>query len=1063
MTEPASDDKPSNAAATPPPQNAADTGGASGVLFPHTPPTISGTVVDISTLASRPIEDLSSEQLLRVASRMNVRERMVPALGGIPLLAKLGQGGMGAVYYGVHPRLHLEVAVKVLASHLSFQNPSAVDRFLREARTAARVKSPHLVTVLDVNEEQGLHFLVMEFVRGISAGAHLKQTLAQGARGLTEAAALDLCIAVTQGLAAAHEEGIIHRDIKPDNILIPLSKDGRELRLAESKLADLGLARAEEGEQGLTASQVALGTPGYMAPEQAMDSKLTGKASDVFSVGATLYAFLTGRAPFSGSSFIQVLMATAQQPHAPLASVRPDVSPETAALVDRCLSKEPEKRYGDALALLEALRASRATLAQEATLIFPATAPSVHGARAPGGSKVTPAGYPPPLPPPSVVTSPQPVGTVAPIASSPRRRRWAAVLLVLLLLCGGVLGALFVLDRKSQEAVAGLVQELEPARRADEAEVSAAVGRIEDFQKDFRGRAAVLRSASDLIEELKERGEQLAARRTAFGKLRDQARERVADRSDETVDLLDRAEDLGAADAEKAWPDLTAAHRPELNELRKQATAGIQRRLAAENAEKRRQHFAVAYQAGAGHWSRGEATEAVRVLTQALTGLGDLDHVAKNAARALLAKSNAELQRREWTASQIKQAEKCIQDGQLDEAVVLFRQARESWPENPDPRRIDDGLRDVSDILHTRHMAAGRRALSSKDWVAAERAFLAALKEKKGDAEATAGLQEALRHNQDSRYSQAMEQGYRSFQVRKWTEAGHAFQQALQLRKDDPAALQGIQDAQTGARDELFFGQLRSGQEALKAGQWDRAAACYKDALNLKRGDAEALQGLQRAALQRTVRFSLTRVMEGYAKVKGLRDRGEAQLGPMTRQVEQDRIEVDRLSRDTRPGGKRRPLEHLRNLKDLGEARVKLSQDMQVLKEEADKLKLNATQEVLMDIASAAAELARRQSYRLVLQYETTAEVSSQNFQTLAEYRSQTSQDQMLAAFRRNAIVVAPQNFVPAAALVQGADLGKALTSADDVTDALIRVLNDNYNAVLERRANKAARKERQP
>jgi serine/threonine protein kinase len=1053
MSESVPDEQAANAAVTPSPQHAADTGGISGVLFPHTPPTIPGTVVDITTLASRPVEDLSGEQLLRVAPRMNVRERMVPALGGIPLLAKLGQGGMGAVYYGVHPRLHLEVAVKVLASHLSFQNPSAVERFFREARTAARVKSAHLVMVLDVNEEQGLHYLVMEFVRGVSAGAHMKQVLAQGARGLTEAVALDLCIAATQGLSAAHEEGIIHRDIKPDNILIPVSKDGRELRMAEAKLADLGLARAEEGEQGLTASQVALGTPGYMAPEQAMDSKLTGKASDVFSVGATLYAFLAGRAPFSGSSFIQVLMATAHEAHAPIGSVRPEVSPATAALLDRCLSKEPGNRYTDALALLEALRACRAALAQDATLIIPAVVTAIQGARAPGVSKVTPAV-------PSVSTPPLPASApvspaLAPLTSPAvpvRRGRWVAILLVLLLL-GGVLGTLFVLDRRSAQTVAGLLEEVEPARRADEAPVNAAIARIEDFREDFIGRDAVLQPAVERLSELTERSEQLAGRKSEFLKLIDQARAQATDRPDETLELLDRAEDLGDFDEEKAWPDLTTARRGELDDLRKQATKAIQRRVAAESAEKRLREFEVAYQAGAGHWSRGEVNEAAQVLTQAFSSLGDMGHVARNDAAALLVKAKTEIQRREWAGSQLKQAEKCLLDGQLDEAAVLFRQARESWPGNPDAKRIDEGLRAVSANLYARNIAAGRKALDQKDWMGAERSFLAALKERKDDAAALAGLKEARGHNQDSRYSQAMEQAYRALQFRKWSEAGQLFQQALALRKEDPAALQGIQDAQTGARDELFFGLLRTGQDALKAGQWDRATASYKEALNLRRSDTEALQGLQRAALQRTVRISLTRVVEGYVKVKGLRERGEAQMAGLARQAEQDRAEVERLSRETRPGGKRRPFEHLRNLKELGEARVRLAQSMQTLKEQSDRMKLNATQEVLMDIASAASELARRQPYYLVLQFDTTAEVTAQNFQPLADYSGQSTPEQMLATFRRNLIIHAPEGFSPAAVLVPAADLSKAAVSVDDITDQLIRTLNDAYNAGLEKRA----------
>ncbi|MGD0092403.1 MAG: serine/threonine-protein kinase [Planctomycetota bacterium] len=312
---------------------------------------------------SVPTQDLSNDALLLKAPRVAYQGRSVPALGGIPLLAKLGQGGMGAVYYGVKLLLQHEVAVKVLSIPPSEERQRMVERFLQEARIAARVESPHLVRVTDVEEESGLFYLVMEFVNGVSAGGLLKERKAAGSR-LDEATALDICIAACKGLAVAHAQGIVHRDIKPDNVLIPRAPDGA-LSFSAAKLADLGLARDQSLGQTLTGKDETMGTPGFMAPEQAVSAKTAGKPADVFGLGASLYALLAGQSPFKGESSTESILKTIQQPHAPIREVRPDVSQVTSELLDRCLAKGAQQRYVDGSALLQALRVCRASLAQE--------------------------------------------------------------------------------------------------------------------------------------------------------------------------------------------------------------------------------------------------------------------------------------------------------------------------------------------------------------------------------------------------------------------------------------------------------------------------------------------------------------------------------------------------------------------------------------------------------------------------------------------------------------------------------------------------------------------------
>ncbi len=308
-------------------------------------------------------------------------------LGGYRILKELGRGGMGVVYQAEDPKLKRLIALKAMLPKLASSEAHRL-RFVREAQAMAAVHHDNIVTIHAVDEDKGVPFLAMEFLHGMP----LDQWLKNG-RKPTIPQVLGLGREIAEGLAAAHERGLIHRDIKPGNIWLDSTHKGRV------KILDFGLARATQEDVHLTQTGAIMGTPAYMAPEQARSEKVDAR-SDLFSLGCVLYKLCTGAMPFTGDTTMSLLMALAVDNPKPVRELNPDVPAELADLVTRLLEKVPAKRPQSAREVVQALQAVGRTSASTAssptvTAVMPPPPPSAPAAppqekSAPGGRKRRP-------------------------------------------------------------------------------------------------------------------------------------------------------------------------------------------------------------------------------------------------------------------------------------------------------------------------------------------------------------------------------------------------------------------------------------------------------------------------------------------------------------------------------------------------------------------------------------------------------------------------------------------------------------------------------------------------
>jgi serine/threonine protein kinase len=342
--------------------------------------------------------------------------------GGYEILEELGSGGMGKVYRAKNLTLERIVALKMLAPVFS-ADQAFVQRFLKEARSAARLNHPNIVQIYDFGSVDGIYYLSMEYVKGESLRAYLK-------RGrLSERDSIAVIRETVRALSVAHAEGIVHRDIKPDNIMLTTK--------GELKIVDLGIAKRLDEEQDLTQTGQAVGTPQYISPEQIKGQRVDARA-DIYSLGATLYHLLTGRPPYKATSAAVVMSMHLTVPLPDPRAFEPALSEGVCRVLRKMMAKERNERYADVVALDQDLyrlqmgempEPREPTATEIATVVTPPTpVPERPSALTPmgpprivqqtSGAPISATPLPPSIPPTPAPMTPAPA-TPAPMTPSP--------------------------------------------------------------------------------------------------------------------------------------------------------------------------------------------------------------------------------------------------------------------------------------------------------------------------------------------------------------------------------------------------------------------------------------------------------------------------------------------------------------------------------------------------------------------------------------------------------------------------------------------------------------------
>jgi hypothetical protein len=437
--------------------------------------------------------------------------------------APLGRGGMATVFRGTDRVLNRTVAVKILADRFAGDD-KFVTRFRREAQAAARLNHPNIVSIYDTGDDDGAHYIVMELVEGDTLGDVLRR---DGALPPERAAAI--AGSVAEALERAHQAGLVHRDVKPGNVM--LTPDG------SVKVMDFGIARAAS-EDTLTQTGTVLGTAAYLSPEQAQGLAVDAR-SDLYSLGCVLYEMLTGRQPFTGDSPVSIAYKHVNDDPVPPSRVNPHVSPELDAVTLRAMAKDPQERFPSAGAMREALATRRVPAAAAATATEPITGRRGDTAILPAGEQAPASGRPPP-------------GGRRWLPLVPAAAAVAALIGILLLALAG--------DERRGERGGQRPREAEqappPESQAPELTVEQALGGLGNVVAEGLSAGEVGEHAA---EEILKKGEEAAAR-YAEGEL-DKALEELSKAHEETDKFLAEGEITSSvrADAIHEAIDLVAA------------------------------------------------------------------------------------------------------------------------------------------------------------------------------------------------------------------------------------------------------------------------------------------------------------------------------------------------------------------------------------------------------------------------------------------------------------------------------------------------------------------------
>jgi serine/threonine-protein kinase len=265
-------------------------------------------------------------------------------LGAYQLVRCVGTGGMGAVYEAIHGQLGRRVAVKVM--HPRAGDADGVNRFLREAKAAAQIRHPNVVTVFDVGQDDDVSYLVMDFLEGPNLADYLRERAPLSVERI-----VDIFVPIASAIATAHDASVVHRDLKPSNILLTSTQSETLLPV----VLDFGISRVLTEQERATHSDAFLGTAAYLSPEQARNAKHASPASDQYAIGVMLYECATGQQPFSGKGAYEILHAIVTAAPAHPSALNPAIPAEFAQIIERAMHRDPAKRFPSVKALGSAL------------------------------------------------------------------------------------------------------------------------------------------------------------------------------------------------------------------------------------------------------------------------------------------------------------------------------------------------------------------------------------------------------------------------------------------------------------------------------------------------------------------------------------------------------------------------------------------------------------------------------------------------------------------------------------------------------------------------------------